>query len=454
MVLYWVVFFIIFYCALYDWKKTVLAWMSLCLLFNPVVCLRYQSPNLQLGFAVNSILFIIYMYNKQKIKNIYKGKYIFKGIFIAYLLSYSISSLFSVVPLLTVITHSLQFFMNSFVAVFLFHKALNDNDDIKFFLKINGFVVFFIFVLGLYEFVFKDNPWLDYVYMSCDDKELIFQKSSYKPSFLNASGELRSRYGMIRAYSFFEHPIRYGCACAMYISLYVWLYNKNKTIFSRNYHNLMMIILLLTGVVFCNSKTPFVGIPFFFLAAMPLNFFYSRKSIPFFFGLSLFGVIALSFSENIFDNFLALVNSDKMTEGGESTPELRLQQYAAGLSFWLQSPIWGNGAGSIDAMMTSGAKLQDIGGAESSWLQILPERGIIGVMSYLYLYYQMYQYLNRKNGKRFALFFLLGLMGMETATGVMDMFIYGVIIIVITRYRLFMNKSLLSKRIKKIQYES
>jgi len=322
---------------------------------------------------------------------------------------------------------------------------LKNRDDIKFFLKINGYVIIVVFALGFYEFIFKSNPWLDYVYWSCDDADLILKKSSYRPSDLYASGEHRSRFGMVRAYSFFEHPIRYGCACAMYISLYLWLYNS-RTRLLNNYRCLIMIMLLLTGVVFCNSKTPFVGIPFFFLAAMPFQFFLSRKAIPFFIGLFLFGIMALSLSESIFDNLFALVSSDKMAEGGESTPELRMQQYAVGLSLWLQNPIFGNGPGAVDAMLNLGSVLkEDIGGSESSWLQILPERGLIGVMAYLFLYYQMYQYICKNIGKHFALFFLIGLMGIETATGAMDMFLYGVIIIFISRYRMIICKMRLCK---------
>ena len=455
MILYWIIFFIISYCAWYDWKKTVLAWISICLLFNPVVCLRFQPPNLQLVFAVNCMLFFLYLFRERFSNKLFEGTYLFKLPFVAYIFSYCISSLFSIAPIGSIITHSFQYFLNSFVIVFLFHKSLKNYNDIKFFLKINCYVIILIFVLGFYEFIFKDNPWLDYVYWSCDDADLILKKSSYRPSDLYASGEHRSRFGMVRAYSFFEHPIRYGCACAMYISLYLWLYNR-KTSLLNKYMCIIMILLLLTGVIFCNSKTPFVGITFFFLAAMPLEFFISRKAFPFFVGLFLFGTIALSFNENIFDNFYALVSSDKMAEGGESTPELRMQQYAIGLSLWLQNPILGNGPGAVDAMLNLGSVLkEDIGGSESSWLQILPERGLIGVMAYLLLYYQMFQYMCKNIGKQFSLFFLIGLMAIETATGVMDMFLYGAIIVFISRCQIIKCKRRLSIiMILMRQYES
>lgn len=432
-----------FVCAWTNWKRTVIAWLSVCLLFNPVVCLRFQPPNLQLGFAVNSMLLCFYYIKERKSKDLYNGRFMFKSSFIAFFFSYLISSLFTMANTINVFTHTFQYFVNTFILLFLFHKVLTKVEDLNFFFKINVIVVVAIFLLGTYEFFLRDNPWLDYVYMSCNDSDLIYEKSSYKPPFIASSGELRSRFGMVRAYSFFEHPIRYGCACAMYITLYLWLYNRYaQKKLADCFRYILMVLLLFVGVIYCNSKTPFVGLPFFVLSVMPFKDLFSKKIFPFIISFLILGSLALTFSENIFDNFLALIDKSKMDEGGESTPELRYQQYAIGLSLWLEHPLWGNGPGSVEAMISQGNVLrEDIGGSESSWLQILPERGVIGVIAYLILYYEMFKVLNIKMGKWFASFFLLGLMGLETATGVMEMNLYGTIILVLTRYKeLYLQK--------------
>lgn len=118
------------------------------------------------------------------------------------------------------------------------------------------------------------------------------------------------------------------------------------------------------------------------------------------------------------------------TRGGGSNVAMRTRQFEVGLSLFERSPLVGNGIGSI-AVFMKGGNNADLLGAESSWLKILPERGLVGVIVYLYLYFTMYRKLLPYMSKRPLICFLGGILAMETATGFLNMVIYGSIVIVL-----------------------
>lgn len=434
MILYWLFFisFTIYACR--NWKYAVISWASISLLFNPVVCLRFEPPNLQLGFAINLILFLLYLLRDKRCGNMYIGAFLFNKAFIAYVFSYILSSAMALDHIGGVITMTVQYFTNTFVILYLFHKAMVEEADLRLFFKVNICVIILFSCLGLYEFLFKDNPWLNYVYFSCDNEDLIAIKSSFIPASVASSGELRSRFGMVRAYSVFQHPIEYGCVCVMLLFLYLHIFHNRCTIVKQN-QVIYIILLLIVGVIICNSKSPIVGILFFLPAAISFNDIFRGQSMVMLLFLGVVGSVALMFNDNIFNTVIALFDKDKMAEGGESTPELRMQQFTAAFLLWLQNPIIGNGPGSIDLLIKN-MSLQEIGGAESIWMKILPERGIIGLIPLYLLYQAIYKALKKNVGIRTAVFFSLGLLALETVTGPMNMLVYGVIVILLSRYNL------------------
>lgn len=87
------------------------------------------------------------------------------------------------------------------------------------------------------------------------------------------------------------------------------------------------------------------------------------------------------------------------------------------------NPLFGNGMGAISILRKIGNN-DLILGAESSFMQILPERGLLGIIGYIVTYIMLFSY-----GKRFlpfslCFFFLLSLAIMEFATGILNMAIW------------------------------
>ncbi len=60
------IFLGIFFLALIDYHRTVLAYASLRMFFHPGVCLRYDSPAIQLDFACCVLFFVLYFFRKNK----------------------------------------------------------------------------------------------------------------------------------------------------------------------------------------------------------------------------------------------------------------------------------------------------------------------------------------------------------------------------------------------------
>ena len=129
-------------------------------------------------------------------------------------------------------------------------------------------------------------------------------------------------------------------------------------------------------------------------------------------------------------NFVSLVNTDVAAEGGGSSVSARQQQLDVAMRMFFYNPVFGNGIGSIDVLKEIGDN-SDILGAESVWMQILPERGLFGMLAHCYLYIAYYKYLSKRMPHRMLLIFLLTIIVMSTATGEITQSYWGVVLIAV-----------------------
>ena len=217
MIIYWLVFFIIAICGLYNWKRTVIGWIPFSMLFNDGVCLKYQSPSVSLELAVDIYLLAVYYFAYRKRCIPIHGRkidYFFKSSFIAYSISYFFSMIFSIAPLSVIFTGTIKFFVEGFVLVYLFQLALSNKEDVNFIIKCLLISLIIISILGVIEFVYKLNPVLTFVYLNAPSPDLLDGKLYFNPLELDNDYDLR--YGMRRTYSFFSIHIAYGCACSLW----------------------------------------------------------------------------------------------------------------------------------------------------------------------------------------------------------------------------------------------
>lgn len=448
MILYLLITIFICAYAFFDWKKVVIIWLPVSMLFNPCVCLKYSPPALTVVLAINFVLLILYYFREKKKKyELCNKPFIFKRVFIVYLISYGLSMMFSVVPFTTVFAGTVQYFLNTFIIVYLFHKAIRKPDDIKLF-TMTAIIVFIpIILLSIYETVFHDNPWLDYVYFSVPNSDYIIGKMFYKPPFLSSSGDLAIRYGMVRCYSFFNIHIDFGCACLIYLFFFLFSIQygiSSGKLLSANTLSAISI-LCIVGIVLSNSKTPMVGFFFLVFAAIPPGKLFNTKGLVIAIMAIILFIILLDYKKELFYNFLALFDTEIQEKGGGSTAHLRMTQYKIGWDLFMKNPLLGNGIGALDFFLNRSSRYVEILGSESSWLKILPQQGLLGVATYIYLYKEIFVLLKKYTRLSTAVFYCLGLILMETATGFMNFSVYAPILVIIERYY-----QLNTKRIVKI----
>lgn len=422
MTLYWVLFGVMLLFSLRNWSKTVIAWLPLQLLFNECVCLKYTSPAVSFVLAVDFLLLFIYFAQRKRLR-LNQRPFFFKEVLIAYLVSYLLSMLFSTVSIGEMLTGTIKYFIQNFIILYLFQKAITGYDEIRLFVKTIFVVAVLIVSLGLFESIVGDNPVLDYVFMNAPI-DAVEGKMYYIPPFLSYTGELAERFGMVRVFSFFSIHIAFGCACVILLFFYAYLYKFNNTLINK-FYLVIGITLFLIGVFLCNSKTPIAGLLFFAIGILSFKDI-SRGYVVLFIVISVF--VLVTYFPDYLKNIIALFNSKVAEEGGGSNVDMRARQFEVGFNLFEKSPLFGNGIGSI-AVFMKGGNNADLLGAESSWLKILPERGIVGVIVYLYLYLTMYRKLLPYMNKKALVCFLAGLLAMETATGFMNMTIYGSMVI-------------------------
>ena len=402
------------------------------MLFNAQVALKYSSPAMSLNLGVALILFCIYFFRyKNKSKICHNDRFILGTAVIVYSISYLLSFIVSIAPISGGINAVIKFFLMTFGLMYIFQKLITTKEDIRLFVKASIVVVFLIVGLAIFESIFKDNPILNYVYNNSPHDESTMGRMWYIPPSIR--GTMAMRFGMVRAYSFFGIPIEFGCACAFFFFLLMLLYKNNffKDLNIKKKILKISIILSFIGVFLANSKTAYVGIIFLLFGLFSIKQILNIKVIfPLIIGIFVFFYF---FPEYIL-NFTSLFDENIAAEGGGSTISGREMQFAIALKMFDMNPIFGNGPGSIDVLRQIGSN-SDILGAESSWMQILPERGIVGAIAYIIFYLSIFKRCIAYIPAKIIGSLLLGLFIMETATGIISAVYFMPIIIII--YKLY-----------------
>lgn len=406
-----------------NFKKMVLIWLPAQMLFNAQVAVKYTSPAMSLTLAVDLfLLFFYFLKARQRKRNFNKGKFILTKPMMLILFSYIMSLIFGVITTTQGINAIIKYFAANFGVVFLAWKVIDDDKDIKLFVKVSVGVCLMVTILALSESILHDNLWLDFIFYNSPQDETTAGRMFYNPN------NIEIRYGMVRARSFFGIHIAFGFACLMYFWLMQVLY-VNKFKYIKTLNALILSFLLAAGVFMANAKTGYIGLVIILLGLYPIRKMLNLKIIiPL---IAVIAVILIYFPEYL-NNFISLFNPAVADEGGGSTVEGRQVQFAVAMNMFSENPLFGNGPGAISVLKNFGNN-SDILGAESSIMQILPERGILGLISYLYLYVALFLGFKKYLPIKLLATFLLAIFVMEFATGLLDMAIWGTVLVAVKR---------------------
>lgn len=409
--------------ACHDLKKAILIWLPFKLLFNDQIAVRYESPGMALVIAGDLALIAIYWLKKRKRSAYYQGEFLFKKAFIAFGFSYFISLLFTIAPFQSAAIATIKYFSSGFCMVYLAHKAFKSISDIRLYTKCCVIVSFLIVLLAISENIFQTNVWLDFVAFNSpfDPEE---GRMFYIP------GHLEIRYGLVRSRSFFSFHIPFGFACVCLYWLLFYFYKNTKVLINSKVL-LIASLLLIVGAILSNSKQVYLGLLVMFFSLYSYKtLFHLRIILP----VLIVAYWVIIYTPEYMDNILSLTNEELAEEGGGSTIALRESQFDVAMQMFRKSPLIGNGVASIETMKSLG--FEGILGAESAWLRILPERGALGAIVYIYMYISLWQFKKHIN-KKVLFFFLLSIFVIETTGGLKDLSIWGVFLLVVSRYNEF-----------------
>ena len=130
------VYAIVMISALIDFKKTVLVWVPISLLFNPRVCVLYQPPVSALTVAVDLSLVMMFFLLKRKKEGsgsrYNNDTYFFAPAVKIMVASYVLSSLFSEMPYSSSFNKIIKQLIDYFGIIYILFKCLNTKEDILF----------------------------------------------------------------------------------------------------------------------------------------------------------------------------------------------------------------------------------------------------------------------------------------------------------------------------------
>lgn len=396
-------------------KRTIIIWMTARLLFNAQIALWYTPPIMSLEVGMDMTLLLIYYMRLSKSNIVNREEpFILKDVIKWLVFSYTLSFVFSSVPReFFAVKEIAKYYVQNIGALFILQRCLNTEEDVRLYFKTAMVIAVMIAGLGILESVMNDNPVQDFIYKITPHNEYTAHRNYYRPPYLTNAGSLKHRYGMVRAFSFFNIHNAFGRACVFL--LYLLLSNYlHRLIPSNRKHVLFAIFMLIGGVIVSNSKAPMFG-----LIILLLGFFKFRSRRMIFPMLFLIAVF-LCFPSYL-KNYVSLFDPEMALEGRGSTLALRMSQMQVAMSLFKMSPIIGSGVGSLNYYKAETDLAEGIFGAESSLMQILPERGIVGLAVYFYMFYSLYKKCRGYIPKHELTFYLLSIIFMELTAGHLEM---------------------------------
>lgn len=235
------------------------------------------------------------------------------------------------------------------------------------------------------------------------------------------------RYGLKRAQSIFQMHTSLGGFCLITFTFLFYL----KKYLNYNYRYIgLCIVMLIMCLFFTGARSAIIGLAISFMTFISIKDLKSTKG---FFGIfALFGLLII-FQNYINEIFGSIVNSNNADIG--SSADMRDTQFTICTYYFLQSPIIGNGISYI--WETALTYDKDIFGAESMWLPLMVDQGILGIVATLVIYLSMLIFLYRQSLFKYS-FVVLGFLifnSMSSIPAISDIYLIYYLIILSGLYK-------------------
>ena len=207
------------------------------------------------------------------------------------------------------------------------------------------------------------------------------------------------RFGMVRCRSITAWCSTYGVICILILVSYLLLtyYNRNKTLkifLANNKCIYILCALLFIGIISTGTRSIYTT---FIIALIPfasLALLKPKYIVGIFIVLLLIYYNYIDLFNEILDSF---INHEEV-QG--SSVDLRQTQFDIAYEEFSKSPIWGHGYWAIHELK---AKRTALMGAESVIFSLIVDRGLLGVISFIFFNWEIVQFL-RKQGNSILIF--------------------------------------------------
>lgn len=317
-------------------------------------------------------------------------------VFLSYTITFVFTNDNSVV---SYFTNVLRDIINVFIFWCVFIKS--PQQYIKFIVAIIFSYAIIVGGYTLFETVCGINPYIEFVNTL----------GLYKEDFLITE----IRFGLKRSQSIFSMHTTNGAVLLMLFCVISWLKYKTDVIKNHNKTILCLLIMLFISILTTGARSAILSL------VICMFMFYDRVFRKFsnFIIIGVF-VVSLFF---IFQSFiLDVIESftDTQSVSGSSS-DMRQEQLAEVIRFFNKSVLIGNG---INYTSTTAINLSNsLYGAESVWFQLLIDRGILGVMTFVIFICQCVCFVWKSNSHK-LLFVILGFIVFNTLSSIPHFNIY------------------------------
>ena len=398
MILYILIFVCLCAYSLWDFKKGFLVFTALKVILYSGIALKVSSPNITFEFGANILFIALYIYNYYHRTPV--DLFPYKRSFTWIAVSYFLSTFITLVPFTETLLGTIQLAINEYVFVYILWRVIETEKDIRFLVKSYLFIFLIVCVYGIIEKLIGFNPVLAYEIAVLGD-------NAEGKVFLSSS----ERLGMIRVQSFMPISISYGAYCAVFVGFFLYYTQQLRNIIKLNYITIVAFSLLLfSGVFFANSRSPMICCALAVLPAIRVQKLLSARNIIIF---SAGVLVLLPYILPYLDNISSIFQKD--SDVGGSSIAMRAMQFNVAINQFLESPIVGKGIRSIETFVIKEYE-DEILGAESVWIKLMIERGLIGMISYILVYVDSYYMCQQPKNRKFYLLFSLAFITLSTMT--------------------------------------
>ena len=255
------------------------------------------------------------------------------------------------------------------------------------------------------------------------------------------------RFGIKRIQTVFTHATTLGYFSVVFISFLLLFIDKNicQSLNIKQSHYWIVITGLIVTTFLSGTRSALIPLAFIFIYYLRSKIFKLKYLIVYAFLFCLILFFAKTYGGDYFDSIInSILNLNDTSIG--STTDMRDRQIEITFLYWSLAPIVGHGSGYTFETVT--VMNPDMFGAESIWMPLLIDNGILGVIAYIVCYIACWKYLKKYHKAFNGMIFLLIIFFINTTTSVPGLDISFIFILVfgISALAKFSNKSIINKK--------